>query len=118
MRFQVMRMAVVIVALVALAGCNSNDKVGRNSNAPTPPRPGQPAPQQPAQTALGDNVRRVTTVELEDALKKGQAIVVDVRNDAAYKQGHIKDSILIPSTEIANHLDQLPRDKMIVTYCA
>ncbi|HEX8000368.1 MAG TPA: rhodanese-like domain-containing protein [Pyrinomonadaceae bacterium] len=120
MRFKVARMAVVIMALVALAGCNSNDKVGKNSSAqtPLPPRPGQPAPQQPAQNALGDNVRRVTTVELEDAIKKGQAIIVDVRNDAAFKQGHIKDSILIPSTEIANHLDKLPRDKMIVTYCA
>ncbi len=120
MRFLVTRSAVVIMALVALAGCNSKDKVGSNGNAPAPARAGQPASpqQQPAPPSSANSVRRITTAELEDALQKGQAFVVDVRNDAAFKQGHIKDSILVPYTEVASHLDKIPRDKLIVTYCS
>jgi ArsR family transcriptional regulator len=51
-------------------------------------------------------------------VKDGTAIVVDVRNQAAYDLGHIPGSRLIPAGEILNHISELPRDKMIVTYCS
>jgi rhodanese-related sulfurtransferase len=65
-----------------------------------------------------DGVKRITTVELRDALEKGTAIVVDVRGATFYKQNHIKGSISIPEDQIAEHLKELPRDKLIVTYCS
>lgn len=110
---------IIVLTLLGLAGCNSNDQVARNTNAPaTAARPAQPASSQQQPATPASSVRRITTVELEDAIKKGQAVVVDVRNDAAFKQGRIKDAILIPYNEVASHLDKLPRDKMIVTYCS
>ena len=80
------------------------------ANAP----PAGPAPQ-PQPT---DNVRRVTVDELQQALAAHQAVIVDVRNDVAYKNGHIKGALLIPATDIDKHLAELPKDKLIVTYCA
>ena len=65
-----------------------------------------------------DNVRRITVDELQQALAAHQAVLVDVRNDVAYKNGHIKGALLIPATEIDKHLAELPKDKLIVTYCA
>lgn len=120
MRLLVSLSAIVILALLALAGCNSKDKPGANSGTAahtTGTTVQQPQPQQPV-TAPGDSARRITTVELNDALNKGEAIVVDVRGDAAFKQSHIKGAIVIPSNEIANHLSELPHDKLIVTYCS
>ena len=63
-------------------------------------------------------MRRVTTVELRDALASGEAIVIDVRSEAAFKEGHIKGARFIPFSEIAGKIDELPKDKLIVTYCS
>ncbi|MDX6693613.1 MAG: hypothetical protein QOF02_1216 [Blastocatellia bacterium] len=116
MRFPVSLAAVVILALMGLAGCNSKDKAGANNSAATTRTTN--ATTQPPATASNDGARRITTVELNEALNKGEAIVVDVRGDAAYKLAHIKGAIMIPSNEVANHLSELPHDKMIVTYCS
>jgi rhodanese-related sulfurtransferase len=70
------------------------------------------------ETTYADGVRRVTPAELDTLLKNGQAIVLDVRNQAMYDTGHIPGSKLIPSGDVVNHINELPRDKMIVTYCS
>jgi rhodanese-related sulfurtransferase len=51
-------------------------------------------------------------------MKDGKVVVIDVRNQDAYNQGHIPGSRLIPASEILNHIGDLPRDKTIVTYCS
>ncbi|HEY0385807.1 MAG TPA: rhodanese-like domain-containing protein [Pyrinomonadaceae bacterium] len=109
---------VALLALTALAGCNSKDKVAGNNTSGQQATRTTTATQPSAPPAPSETARRITTVELNDLLSQGKAIVVDVRNDAAFKQSHIKGAILIPSTEIANHLKELPRDKTIVTYCS
>jgi hypothetical protein len=113
--------AAVLLAVLVLAACNSTENKGNkagdssnNSNnsaarVPTPPS-GHVAP--------SDGVKRVTTIETRDAVEKGEAIIVDVRGDAAYKQSHIKGSISVPGDQVEARLAQLPRDKMIVTYCS
>ena len=122
MRFLVSLLATSVLALLMLAGCNSMDKAGGNANVATTTRAANPTTTQP-QPALppaitSDGARRITTAELDSALKSGTAIVVDVRNDAAFKQAHIKGATLIPFNEIGNRTGELPRDKMIVTYCS
>jgi 3-mercaptopyruvate sulfurtransferase SseA len=119
MRSLVTWSALIALTLIVLAGCNSKDKVTGNSGSGSQAaRTTTTTTATPPPPPSSDAARRITTVELNDALAQGKAIVVDVRNDAAFKQGHIKGAILIPSTEIANHLSELPRDKMIVTYCS
>ena len=63
-------------------------------------------------------MRRITVDELKDLLAKNEAIVIDVRNQASYDAGHVKGARLIPVGEILNHVNELPKDKLIVTYCS
>lgn len=102
------RSAIILMAALMFAACNAADtKVVNNAppaRAPSPPH--------------SDGVRRITTAELETLMNEGKAFVVDVRSQDAYDMGHIPGSILIPAGDIHTQLDKLPRDKMIVTYCA
>ena len=116
MRLLISLLAAVMVGVMALAACNSNDGSGKTATntrnagvvATAPKAPGTPA----------DGVRRITTVELRNALDKGEAVVVDVRNDTTYKLGHVQGAMLIPFGEIDARASELPKDKLIVTYCS
>ena len=111
-------LAAAVVVAVTLAACNSNDPKGnRAAGGNTPVVPAAPADKS-AHVAPADGVKRVTTVELRDALDKGTAIVIDVRPAQTYSAAHIKGSINIPLAEVPSRLGELPRDKTIVTYCS
>ena len=71
-----------------------------------------------AATPYPDGARRVTIEEMEALVKEGKAVVIDVRSQDAYNAGHIPGSKLIPSGEILNHINELPKDKLIITYCS
>ena len=102
-----------IVAAVLLLGCNSHEgsvtKLITQSKSPTP------VPQQVHNPA--DDARRITAEELYKMYEKNEVLIVDTRNDAAFKQSHIKGAILIPSNEVPTRLGELPKDKFIATYC-
>jgi 3-mercaptopyruvate sulfurtransferase SseA len=100
--------AIILMATLMFAACNAADTKIIN-NAVSSSTPGK---------IHADGARRVTTAELETLMKEGKAFVVDVRTQDAYDMGHIPGSILIPAGDIQNHLNKLPRDKIIVTYCA
>jgi 3-mercaptopyruvate sulfurtransferase SseA len=110
--------AALVLAALALAACNSNDPKGNRAggnSAATATTPGR----NPAEhIAPADGVKRVTTIETRDAVANGTAVVVDVRPAQNYQQSHIKGSISIPLEQVATRLGELPRDKMIVTYCS
>ncbi|HEX6285384.1 MAG TPA: rhodanese-like domain-containing protein [Pyrinomonadaceae bacterium] len=74
----------------------------------------------PANTATPypDGVRRVTIDELEALTKEGKAFVVDVRSEDAYNAGHIPGAKLIPLDDIGTRFKELPREKLIITYCS
>jgi predicted sulfurtransferase len=70
------------------------------------------------QTIGADGIRRVTTDELRAALKEGKAVLVDVRGEGAYRAGHIKGALLMPINEIGSRYGELPKNKLIATYCS
>jgi predicted sulfurtransferase len=107
MRFFISMTAAVIIGVAVLAGCNSKEKLKTAATT---------APSAPVQ--LNDSARRITPEELKTEIAKHDVVIIDVRGEAAYKQGHIKGARLIPATDILAHVDELPRDKMIVTYCS
>jgi len=47
-----------------------------------------------------------------------QGLAAKLETQAMYDLGHIPGAKLIPAAEILNHLDELPKDKMIITYCS
>jgi predicted sulfurtransferase len=103
-------LAIGILGLLVLTACNSAEQKA-GSSKPV-------AAANPAAQATSDGVRRITPVELHDLLAKNQAVVIDVRNEASYNAGHIRGAKLIPEAEVANHSSELPKDKLIVTYCS
>jgi hypothetical protein len=106
---------VIVLASIALASCNSAKKSGGTSGSGGV---GAGTATAPAQNIPADGVRRVTYLELRDALDQGTAIVVDTRGADSYKQSHIKGSISMPLEQVPTRINELPRDKMIVTYCS
>ena len=122
-------LTVAVICAAATAGlqlsCKATDEIPgraattRPSNAASAkPAAAADASATPHGSAGAQEVRRITIAELQEALKRDEAIVVDVRSQSAYDAGHIKDSISVPEGEIDRHLSELPKDKLIVTYCA
>lgn len=70
------------------------------------------------QQTQGDGVPRITPEELRALLQKRGAILIDVRSEESYKNSHIKGARSIPVDQIEARVNELPRDKMIVTYCS
>jgi len=78
----------------------------------TPPTPPQPPP------APADNAARITVADAKKALDEGRAVIVDVRTYQQWSIEHIKGTIHIPEAELQTRLKELPKDKMIITYCS
>ena len=92
-----MVMAMLLVLLVALAGCGSGD---------------QKLPQ------TQEEVPRISPAQLKERLDAGEEIlVVDARSAGEYAQRHIQGSISVPLDEVESRLDEFPRDQEIVFYC-
>src|SRR5882724_436536 len=110
MRLILSILAIAVLGLGVLTACNSAEwkNVKTSPVAPAPSLAPPPA----------DGARRITVAELKDLLDRNEAVVIDVRNEASYNAGHIRGSKLIPEAEIVNHLGELPKDKLIVTYCS
>ena len=111
MRLIISFLALSLLGALAQSGCNSADQRNRNTSPGT-------VSGQPVAAAPSDGARRVTVAELKDLLDKDEAVVIDVRNQASYDMGHVRGARLIPEAEIGNHLDELPKNKLIVTYCS
>jgi hypothetical protein len=110
MRFYSLTISFAILGAIVIAGCSAaGNKVTKIQ---------QPATSNNAPTTYADGARRITIVELQDLIKKHEVFIVDVRNQASFDAGHLPGAKLIPSAEILNHVDELPKDKLIVTYCS
>ncbi|MFN7961501.1 MAG: rhodanese-like domain-containing protein [Thermoanaerobaculia bacterium] len=79
---------------------------------PSPTTPAAPAAPSPTVAP-----RRITIGDARAALDAGKAILVDVRGQEAFEIQHAKGALSIPLFELAQHLGELPHDKLIITYC-
>lgn len=113
----------VVVLALAFVACNTDTSNRSNANLTTANRPGTDvaAPRTPTSSAPAvpsDGAPRITIAELRERMAKNTAVVVDVRGADAYQLSHIKGSINIPEAEVATRSDELPKGRMIVTYCS
>lgn len=59
----------------------------------------------------------ISPAELADALSSPNLpVVIDVRSKEAYRAGHIPGARHIPGDRLEASLDQIPRDRPVVTY--
>lgn len=59
-----------------------------------------------------------TAPELAERKKENSLVIVDVRGHSEFAEGHIAGAINIPLGYLPKHLDELPKDRMVVTQCA
>ena len=126
-----MRIAFLLLTVILILGvvvaCNSRQAqiaqfpaVVPNQTPQPPvqnPSAQNPPVQNPSVQNPADKARRINVEDLHDLWEKGKVLIIDTRSEPAYKQDHIKGAILIPAGDVGNRIDELPRDKMIVTYC-
>jgi hypothetical protein len=89
----------------------------KQTKTPQTPYTGDPVPP-PQPPDHGDGVQRITVAEAHAAVNKGTAIIVDVRAVESYNMGHIKGALSVPINAINTRLGELPRNKLIITYCS
>ncbi|MCE5200350.1 MAG: hypothetical protein ABFD54_06290 [Armatimonadota bacterium] len=64
-------------------------------------------------------IQRITPEEVNNSIERGEYILpLDVRR-ASWDESNvkIKGALRIHPDEVINHLDELPKGKLIVTYC-
>ena len=137
MRKAILTLALALTAALGLAACGPTDDAG-NRNAGTAPnrasaatttttpatttKPPVAATDAPASAATAtpaaDAPRRITVEEARAAFERREAVFVDVRGEDAFRQSHIRGALSIPTGTTAQHADKLPKNKLIITYCA
>lgn len=63
------------------------------------------------------SLETVTSTDLLQRIKKNEVVVLDVRPAEEYEEGHIANAISIPSEQLLDRIDDLPKDKQIIAYC-
>jgi rhodanese-related sulfurtransferase/predicted transcriptional regulator len=70
-----------------------------------------------AEDYLGDDVEAIDRDELRKRMRRGEAVLIDVRPAEEYDAGHIEGARSIPIDELDERLAELPADREIVAYC-
>jgi rhodanese-related sulfurtransferase len=63
---------------------------------------------------------RITVDELSERMKRGEEFTfVDNRNPTAWAESDKKlpHAIRVPADELEQHLNEIPRDRAVITYC-
>ncbi|HEY5265559.1 MAG TPA: rhodanese-like domain-containing protein [Acidimicrobiales bacterium] len=61
----------------------------------------------------------VSEVSVNEAIEllDGDAVLLDVRQEDEWNAGHAPMASLIPLAELPDHLDELPRNRLIICAC-
>ncbi|MDQ3917473.1 MAG: hypothetical protein M3348_03275 [Acidobacteriota bacterium] len=65
-------------------------------------------------------VTRVTAEEIKERMGRGEQFTfVDTRNPQAWGESDVKlpGAIRVPADEVGEHLNEIPRDRVVITYC-
>lgn len=90
----------LMAAAIVLGGCGA-------SNPPAPA----------AQAGLPNLPDNVSVSQTKALLGWPDVLILDVREQSEYDQGHIPGVKLIPTGEVANRLSEIPKDKPVIVTC-
>jgi hypothetical protein len=116
-KFGTLAAIILCVAAIVSTACTSNDGAGSGRNTADAANANQTATTA-APSPAGDGIQRITVAEARKAVDGGSAVFVDVRSPLEFERGHIKGSLSLPKGQIAQRAGELPKDKLIITYCA
>jgi len=63
------------------------------------------------------SLETVSLKELQQRIDNNEVLVLDVRPNEEYEEGHIPGAISIPTGQLEQRIEDLPKDKQIVAYC-
>jgi hypothetical protein len=107
MRWLVSLIGICVITAGILA-CNSNETLLSQKPANQAAAPaGTPA----------DAARRIGVEELHKLWQSNDVYIIDTRAESAYKMEHIKGSVSMPTGTVLDHLNDLPKSKLIAAYC-
>ena len=66
----------------------------------------------------GHDAPRISLADAKKDYDAGDAVIIDVRDAAAYKQEHIKGSLNITLANLAASTDKIPKGKKVIAYCS
>ena len=71
------------------------------------------------QSAEMGKTEYVDADEFQNYISKGNHLLLDVRTDGEYRDGHIADSLLIPVQELEERLTEIEewKDQTVLVYC-
>ncbi len=67
-----------------------------------------------------DQISRIEAAEVKRRMDHGDALVfVDARNPDAWSKAttEMPHAIRVPVDEVEEHVDEIPRDSAVITYC-
>ena len=66
-----------------------------------------------------EEIYNIAAYEVDKYMKEWgeDVLLIDVREEAKYKQAHIFNAINIPSRDILEKRVDIPKDKILVVYC-
>ena len=106
MKKQLIHLALIIAATVMMGACGATQNT--------------PAQQQAAVAADSGVVEMPVNIDaqqLEQIRNRDDVVVLDVREDWEYAEGHIPGAVLIPLGQIPDRLNEIPADKTVVAVC-
>lgn len=69
-------------------------------------------------TSGSANYETIDAKEAKEMMETQEVVILDVREESEYQEGHIQDSILIPLSTIKEGNTKLPdKDQTILVYC-
>lgn len=126
MRFILSALVVATVALSALTACQNAAGPGGNGNAAranttsnmTPYPPGTNAAPKVDDHGHTDDAPRIALADAKKDFDAGNAVFIDTRVEATYKQEHVKGAINIPVEAVDAKFNEIPKGKKIIAYCS
>ena len=84
----------------------------------TPYPPGTNAAPKTDEHGHADDAPRITLADAKKDFDAGNAVFIDTRTEATYKQEHIKGALNIPVEAAEAKFNEIPKDKKIIAYCS
>ena len=111
---------IIFISSFIVGSCNITEGVGKESKV-TEDTPAKEETKEEISIAEDEAIAEVTSISVEEVYEiinnNQDYIILDVRTPEEFKEGHIEGAILIPVSELEGRLDELPKDKPIITYC-